>query len=137
MSPRPHPARPATEDRSAFPSGESAPTARFAVYVTRVAAERVLAEVVGEVDHDGADELRRALAIATRDTATVLELDLTGMSFCDCAGLSALLRTREDAAAAGCVALVTAMTPQLCRLLDITGTRDVLTGSLSAAEAPT
>ncbi|WP_188302663.1 STAS domain-containing protein [Streptomyces sp. CBMA123] len=62
-------------------------------------------------------------------------VDLTGLTFCDSIGLNALLRTRIAARAAGIAFVLAVPTPQIRRLLEITGADDVLTVRDSARAA--
>lgn len=56
-----------------------------------------------------------------------LRLDFTDLSFCDSAGLSALLLVHRRASAAGVVLQLEHRPPQLNRVLDVTGVLDHLT----------
>ncbi|MGW7442015.1 STAS domain-containing protein [Kitasatospora sp. NPDC054795] len=118
---------------SVSPTGTAAPTlgprsaaVRFTVEVVGKADGSALVSVVGEVDHDGADTFRRALATALNECTVGLELDLAGLSFCDCAGLNVLLWARNRAAATGRAVRVGSMSPRVSRLVDLTGTREAL-----------
>lgn len=53
--------------------------------------------------------------------ARLLLLDLSGLSFCDARGLSALVRIANDADAAGCRYGLIAPQPQVAKILRITG----------------
>ncbi|MGE2735836.1 STAS domain-containing protein [Mycolicibacterium vaccae] len=63
-----------------------------------------------------------------------LHLDLTDLTFCDSAGLSALLLVRRRAGAAGIPLHLDRRPPHLERILDITGLREYLT--TVAAKSP-
>ncbi|MFE6270437.1 STAS domain-containing protein [Streptomyces goshikiensis] len=87
---------------------------------------RVLA-VVGEADLDTEPALAQALNDALHDPPVprALTVDCSGLRFCGCAGLNQLLRIRR-AAAEGDVSFALAdLSPQVARLLDLTGTRAV------------
>jgi anti-anti-sigma factor len=84
--------------------------------------------VSGEIDLDTADDLAEAVGrvLATACPAEVV-VDLAEVTLCDSAGIDALLRAR-DAAAAQAVHLVV-INPRgiVRRALDVTGTLDRLT----------
>ncbi|MDH6118936.1 STAS domain-containing protein [Kitasatospora sp. GAS204B] len=107
--------------------------ARFAVELIDRPDGSALVALVGEVDHDGADALRHAMATALNDHPAGLEVDLEGLSFCDCAGLNVLLWAGRRAAASGCAVRVSSVSPQVSRLIDLTGTREVLGASVNGA----
>ncbi|MGW0662910.1 STAS domain-containing protein [Streptodolium elevatio] len=83
--------------------------------------ERAVVHLAGEIDQDNAAHLRSALDRALNRRPSGLHLDAAGVSFCDSAGLHALLRVRDHAQHAG-VALTLTPSRQLKRLLQITGT---------------
>ncbi|TQF01152.1 STAS domain-containing protein [Kitasatospora acidiphila] len=114
--------------------GPQSAAVRFTVEITKQADGSALLAVVGEVDYDGADAFRHALATALKECPVGLEVDLAGLSFCDCAGLNVLLWARNRAAAIGCAVRVSSVSPQVSRLIDVTGTREVL-GSLNGGES--
>jgi anti-sigma B factor antagonist len=96
--------------------------------------------VDGELDVDTAPGLGEALtplAEAGRD----LVLDLAGVRFCDCAGLSLFLRVQKQAAAAGGSLHLAAPIVQVRRLIIVARLSDVLpvtdrTADVIAALAP-
>ena len=76
-----------------------------------------------------ADAVVGAVAAAlarSRGGEAEVQLDLSDLSFIDCAGLSALLRARRSAAAHGCRLRIAAMSPVVDRLLDLSRTRELL-----------
>jgi anti-anti-sigma factor len=79
------------------------------------------------VTHAVADAVAVALARRAGGEAEV-QLDLSDVSFIDCAGLSALLRARRSAAAHGCRMRIADMSPVVRRLLDLSDTREVFAG---------
>ncbi|MFA1546977.1 STAS domain-containing protein [Actinomadura chokoriensis] len=92
-------------------------------------------EIEGVLDFRTADTLVTAVSAHLEDNpgADELELVCTEMGMCDSSGLSALLMVRRRTAAAGVRLRLTDRSPQLDRLLDLTGTLHHLTGE--AAEA--
>ncbi|MFE3629403.1 STAS domain-containing protein [Streptomyces goshikiensis] len=85
---------------------------------------RVLA-VVGEADLDTEPALAQALNDALHDPPVprALTVDCSGLRFCGCAGLNQLLRIRRAAAEADVSFALAGLSPQVARLLDLTGTR--------------
>jgi anti-anti-sigma factor len=83
---------------------------------------RTTAVVTGEVDHGCAPTLEDAIADSLASSPAGLRLDLGGLSFCDCAGLNALLRVRRLAEETGHPLELYALSPAVERLLVLTGT---------------
>ena len=84
--------------------------------------------LVGDVDLAALPALGGWLRSMPADYDLVeLNVDLSETTFLDCAGVSALLRARQDAAELGCLLYLS--NPQLIvrRILDLTGTLDLLT----------
>ncbi|MFJ3176532.1 STAS domain-containing protein [Streptomyces roseus] len=90
------------------------------------AGTHVLA-VVGEVDIDTEPALARALTAALSEPPPpqALTVGCSGLTFCGCAGLNQLLTARHAAAEAGVSFALTALSPQVARLIDLTETRAV------------
>jgi len=75
----------------------------------------------GEIDVNNADMVREDLLSVLNQGALLLVADLSKTTFCDSAGVSALVRTfRQAASTAGSMRLVVA-TPAVQRVLSITG----------------
>jgi anti-anti-sigma factor len=68
------------------------------------------------------------------ETDSHLILDLAGMRFCDCAGLSLFLRLKQRSAAAGGALHLTAPTAPVRRLVALTGLHDLLPAAAGPAE---
>ncbi|MFJ3582008.1 STAS domain-containing protein [Streptomyces sp. NPDC090127] len=120
MVPLPDPAR--------LPAPE-AKEDRIAVSVTpREGGSSV--KVCGELDLDSVTQLHTTLlhALAASDGAGVA-LDLSEVTFCDSSGLNALLRARRQAVSDGHPLTITAASPQVTRLLEITGAAALFTGT--------
>ncbi len=79
----------------------------------------------GELDIATAPGLAQRLA-PLADTGKHLLLDLAGLRFCDCAGLSVFLRLRQRVMSAGGSLRLTAPTGAIRRLLVLTGQHDLL-----------
>lgn len=76
-------------------------------------------EVAGEVDRDTAGGLRDALLDAVRQRLRTIELDLTGVSFIDAAGIAALLVGFEAARGAGVRLVLFGAQPYVARALQV------------------
>lgn len=93
-----------------------------------VHADSARATLVGELDLDTAPHVRKAVAACLAKRPKSVCLDLTGVGFCDCAGLNALLAARISVHEAGAVLVVEGIGPQLARLLTLIGADGLLTG---------
>ncbi|MEV4659694.1 STAS domain-containing protein [Micromonospora sp. NPDC049301] len=93
----------------------------LSIEVTRLDAGRVRLRLSGDLDYDSAPELIAA-ADELRGDHQQLLIDLTGVSFCDSSGLSALLVVHR---AAGAIRL-TGVSRILQRMLDRTGLAELL-----------
>jgi anti-anti-sigma factor len=84
--------------------------------------------VIGEVDLATAPALRnRLLHVLHEQTPAVLDVDLAGVTFLDCTGVSALVAVRNAAVHAGRQMRVTHLQPIVRRVLDVTGLLGVFT----------
>jgi anti-sigma B factor antagonist len=83
--------------------------------------------VAGEVDLTSADALTgRALALL-EDGPSQLILDMSGVTFCDSAGLNALFRVYARAEEKGARLTLTSLNAPVYRVFDATGATTVLT----------
>jgi anti-anti-sigma factor len=92
--------------------------------------------VDGELDVDTAPRLSRQLT-PLADKGSHLILDLAGLRFCDCAGLSLFLRMQRHASAVGGSLHLTALTAPMRRLITLARLTDVLPIAASPADAIT
>ncbi|MEU8959039.1 STAS domain-containing protein [Streptomyces sp. NPDC048518] len=95
--------------------------------------------LVGELDLDAAPYVRDAVAACLVKRPTSLDLDLTGVSFCDCAGLNSLLVARNAVLWAGVGLRIEGVGEQLSRLLALIGAESLFLGETApaaAAESP-
>jgi anti-anti-sigma factor len=81
--------------------------------------------VIGDVDTNAAEVFRDMMLRVMRRHSPSLLLDLSGVSFMDCAGLRALLMTRRLAAMRGGSVCLIAESPAVHRIIDLLGVRDV------------
>jgi anti-sigma B factor antagonist len=77
--------------------------------------------VQGDLDLATADAVYQRGRVAIARRAWLLLLDLTGCSFCDARGLSAVVRIANDADAAGCRYALVGPKPPVANILRITG----------------
>ncbi|MFF0425386.1 STAS domain-containing protein [Streptomyces sp. NPDC004520] len=79
--------------------------------------------VRGELDIESATHLRTVLlqAMEACGEGAALTLDLSQVEFCDSSGLNVLLRARQRALSEHRSLVITAASPQMTRLLEITG----------------
>ncbi|WP_185893872.1 STAS domain-containing protein [Streptomyces sp. WAC05950] len=89
--------------------------------------QRVPAHVSGEIDMDGAGQLRADLTAALCASPGGLDVDLAAVTFCDSSGLHVLLDLDREAKQAGKSLVLTALSRPVARLLRITGAEQVLT----------
>ncbi|WP_329128753.1 STAS domain-containing protein [Streptomyces sp. NBC_01476] len=73
----------------------------------------------GELDLDGTQALRAALAECFAAHPQLLVLDLWDLRFCDCAGLNVLLEARITGRERGVDVLVEGVRPQVARLFTL------------------
>lgn len=87
--------------------------------------------MVGEVDLATATALcDRLLSVLHDHIPAVLDVDLAGVTFLDCAGLGALVAVRNAAVQAGSQLRVTHPQPIVRRVLEVTGLLGVLTAPI-------
>ncbi|WP_214322750.1 STAS domain-containing protein [Nonomuraea sediminis] len=77
--------------------------------------------LTGEIDIFTSDALRQRLLSVLDSCTSVLVLDLSEVSFCDTAGLGALVGIQHRARGQGITVTLAAPQPYLVRLLHITG----------------
>ncbi|MEU9305661.1 STAS domain-containing protein [Streptomyces sp. NPDC048269] len=95
--------------------------------VTPGAHGSVTITVSGEIDVHDARDLRDVAVTAMTSYRGPVTLDLTGVTFCDCAGLGALVQIRRQALRAGRRLLIRAGR-QVDHLIRLTGTGPYLHG---------
>ncbi len=87
--------------------------------------------ISGEVDVCTEAPLQQALLQIIRERGARLMLDLSGVSFMDCAGLRALLATRRRAELrGGCMRLIAA-SAAVRRIIELTGAQQTLAAERS------
>ncbi|MFF1413012.1 STAS domain-containing protein [Streptomyces sp. NPDC058289] len=85
--------------------------------------EAAVVRLSGEMDISRVDEVRALLLEAVTRTGGRADIivDLSGLAFCDSAGLNLLLRARLQASESGHTLRLAAPRAQMLRLLEITG----------------
>lgn len=94
-----------------------------------------IASLEGELDIATVPELRERLLGLLGPGVRLLIIDLSGVSFCDVAGLAVLIGTQRRATARGIVVRLAAPRPQVLKLLRITGLDHRLTICATLADA--
>jgi anti-anti-sigma factor len=83
-------------------------------------------EVAGELDVESGPYLHEQLRSIMRAHSAYLAIDLTGVTFIDCSGVSALLASCQYARALGGSMRVAGASPGVRRTIEITGLQQVL-----------
>ncbi len=108
--------------------------AHFAVAV-EPAEDAVVLRLSGELDHDTAGPLRRALDAALSAGPQRLLVDLHSLDFCDSTGINILLHGRREAEEAGGSLELVGLRPPVERLFRITGADRIFTVHADLAQA--
>lgn len=96
------------------------PTTHLAVTTERHGQRSVL-RLRGELDVSSRDRLHGAISSVLEHHPPLLVVDLSGLDFIDCAGLSVLVWAHKHLAASGHRLLITGAKPAVQRLLHLTG----------------
>ncbi len=112
------------------PSQAEVSRAVLVVAVLPIDATAVSVRVAGELDLAVVDVLSDALDGQLSVGRPELVLDVSGLTFCSCSGLEALLAARHRLAAAGGGLTLTGLNYMMVRLLRLTGLEAVLTTPL-------
>jgi anti-sigma B factor antagonist len=84
--------------------------------------------LVGEFDMSSAGHFWASVSEALGTRPRSVTVEARGLTFIDSSGLQALMRAREAADEAGVVLQVREPSPALRRLIEVTGTMDLLLG---------
>jgi anti-sigma B factor antagonist len=84
-------------------------------------SKRSVLRLQGELDVSSRDHLCHAIRNALENHPPVLVMDLSGLSFTDCAGLSVLVWAHKRQAGCGHRLVITGAKPIIRRLLHLTG----------------
>ncbi|MFG2592750.1 STAS domain-containing protein [Streptomyces sp. NPDC048438] len=88
---------------------------------TREATTGPVLQIVGDLDHETAPELRRAVDGLTLAAGQLLVLDLAALEFCDSSGISVLLTARNLVGAQGGDIALASVPANTARILGIVG----------------
>ena len=83
--------------------------------------QTVIVRLPAEIDVTVADELREALLAVLNQGALGLIVDMTATTFCDSAGITALVRAVRRAAALGATLRLAASAPSVLRVFNLVG----------------
>ncbi|MET7486721.1 anti-sigma factor antagonist [Streptomyces sp. NPDC005538] len=109
------------------------PSSASLMIVSHRAGDRTVVTVSGEIDIDTEQTMQRALRLALARSPAGVDLDLTGVGFCDCSGLNVLLRVRRHALADGKTLGILTAAPGVGRLLELTDTTSLFTHARAPA----
>ena len=96
------------------------PAAHLAV-ITEHHRQRSVLRLQGELDASNRDRLHSAISSALENHPPLLVVDLSGLDFTDCAGLSVLVWAHKRMAGCGHRFVLTGAKPAVARLLRLTG----------------
>jgi anti-sigma B factor antagonist len=91
-------------------------------------------EVGGELDAGNVHTLQDHLGLVIAAGTGGVDVDMAGVTFCDSSGLAALVAAQRQLRDAGRVLCVVNASPQVERLLAISGLHDVLQPAAGAAD---
>src|ERR1700719_2912323 len=83
--------------------------------------QRSVLRLQGELDASNRDRLHSAISSALENHPSLLVVDLSGLDFTDCAGLSVLVWAHKRLAGCGHRLVITGAKPTVQRLLHLTG----------------
>src|SRR5689334_5514655 len=89
--------------------------------ITEHHGQRSVLRLQGELDASNRDQLHSALSNALEHHPPLLVMDLSGLGFTDCAGLSVLVGAHQRLATSGHRLLITGAKPAVQWLLYLTG----------------
>ncbi len=88
-------------------------------YTIRRAGQNAVITLPAEIDATNAEQIRQALESAASHDAAVLIIDMSQTTFCDSAGVNAIIAAHHQATAAGTQLRLVA--PPLMRILTLVG----------------
>lgn len=92
----------------------------YLAIITELDGQRAVLRLQGELDVSNREGLRRAISTALERHPPILVLDLSGLSFIDCAGVSVLVWAHKRLAGRGHGLVITGARPIVRRLLRLT-----------------
>jgi len=110
------------------------PSAQLSIDASCSSPGTVRVAVAGEIDLSSSNLLRvRLLNVLSALHPHHIEVDLAGVTFLDCSGLTVLVVLGQVAARTGCRLRITNPHRMVRRVLDLTGLLDVLTAGFDQA----
>jgi anti-anti-sigma factor len=104
-----------------FPAAQPMNPAAHLTVVTDHHGQRSVLRLQGELDASNRDHLHSAISSALEKHPRLLVVDLSGLGFIDCAGLSVLVWAHKRLAGCGHRLVITGAKPVVQRLLHLTG----------------
>src|SRR4051794_2172416 len=95
---------------------------------TQVTGDQALVRLSGELDLDGAGPVAEQLVALADGNVRTVAVNASDVSFLDSSGLRALLTAREQLERLNVVLRVASPSPVVERVLEMTGTRQLLGG---------
>ncbi|GHA00402.1 anti-sigma factor antagonist [Streptomyces subrutilus] len=92
---------------------------------TRTTTAGPVIELAGELDHETAPEVRETLPGLDLRPGQQLVLDLTGITFCDSSGISAMIAARNHALSCDASVALAAVPERVARIFRIVGLQQV------------
>ncbi|MFJ5265234.1 STAS domain-containing protein [Streptomyces sp. NPDC088387] len=104
---------------------------------TRTTVAGPVMELTGELDYGSSSQVRDALPRLTLEPGRQLVVDLSGITFCDSSGITALLAARNHALAARADIVLATVPGHISRVFTVVGLDQVFTmhPTAEAAEA--
>lgn len=121
------PTRGITEPADSASASAAEPACSLATAV-RPDGDRVVVKVDGELDLDTSERFRSVLREALNRSVGGVDLDLEGVTFCDCSALNILLTLRHRALEQAKTIAVHPTSEAVDRLLTLTGTQALFAG---------
>jgi anti-anti-sigma factor len=105
-------------------------TSQGDVLHVEVSQDRIGATIVleGEFDMTGTERFWACVSVALAEAPRAVAVDASRLAFVDSSGLLALMRARDAAVEAGVAFCVGDPSPALRRVVEVTGTMDLLLG---------
>ncbi|MFI8930830.1 anti-sigma factor antagonist [Streptomyces sp. NPDC053474] len=108
-----------------------APRSELTVHL-RPEGDRLVVAVHGDLDLDTDQELRRELRSALTRSVRGVDVDLSGVAFCDCSGLNTLLTLRQQALDEAKTVAIRALSPAVERVFALTDALPLFTPEADA-----
>jgi anti-anti-sigma factor len=98
-------------------------------------AGTAVCRIIGDLDLGTVDTARAALERVIASKPPLLVVDLSGVAFCDSAGLNLLLQTRLGADTAGVAMRLASLATSVVRVFELTGADTIFSVHASVEEA--